>query len=377
MSSKHSEEPVIIVGGGIAGLALARTLTETHIPFRLFERRPKDSDIGLALNLPGNAIRALSMLGLRNQIESVGRPLCRREYRTAHDQILFQVDEDKFWGPALRPRSVRRAELLSMLADGLPQECVSYGTSLSGIEPHATHPRILLEDGTRISGPLIVGADGVRSIVRREIYGNEPGTGLATIANASWRFMAPNPGVDCWTVWASATGMVLLMPVGDDEVYGWAAVTSSKLPQDKFESLRTLAHDFPTRVSEVLSYTLADPKRLYYSPLDEVRLDRWHEKRSVLIGDAAHATAPVWAEGAALGMEDAIVLGRLLAAPTEVPATLAKFEAIRRPRIEHVQARTDAISKIARLPLFIRNRLLPFTGARSYRQTYGPLREPI
>lgn len=164
------------------------------------------------------------------------------------------------------------------------------------------------------------------------------------------------------------------MPVSDTEVYGWAAITAPARFGGGVEALLDMAADMPCRVRETVVHAAANPAALYHSPLEEVRLPRWHSSAMVLIGDAAHATAPVWAQGAALGMEDAITLGTLLASSCHIPAALAEFEALRRPRVAHVQRMTDSLSRAARLSPLLRNVMLPFVGPRSYRQAYGPLR---
>jgi len=372
-----SQEPIVIVGGGIAGLALARTLEAGGVPYVLVERRADAQDGGLAINLPGNAIQALATLGLRDRVEALGHPFRRREYRTARDKLLFEIDEDAFWGSALRPRSMRRSDLTAILQEGLNLEQQRCGVEVRSLDLDSARPNVLLADGTALNASLIVGADGVRSTVRRALFGSDAGEGHAMLAEASWRFMAPNPGIDCWTVWAGAEGMVLLMPVDEHEVYGWAAITKPHARNLSRASLIELAKHFPDRVREAVAQGMARAGGLYHSPLEEVRLECWHGKHAVLIGDAAHATAPVWAEGAALGMEDAIVLGRLLADGADIPAALVEFEAQRRSRVGHVQAQTDAMSRAAKLPPMLRNMLLPFVGPKKYRQTYGPLMEPV
>ncbi|MGX9430132.1 MULTISPECIES: FAD-dependent oxidoreductase [Bradyrhizobium] len=374
----HSyEDSLLIVGGGIAGSALARALQRKDLPFRIIERRRTPFDGGLAINLPGNAIQALSALGLREQIEKFGHPLRRREYRTARDKLLFQVDEDAFWGPALRPRSIRRSALLSMLAAGLPEASLLYNADVQSMTLHSTHAELGLADGTNLATRLVVGADGVRSTIRTEAFGTVLGPGHALLAEKSWRFMAPNPGVDCWTVWAADEGVVLLMPIDDREVYGWAAITRPLSRGDSPEALDWLTRQFPERVRRTVLDVLARPNALYHSPLEEVRLNRWHNGRAVLIGDAAHATAPVWAEGVALALEDAIVLARALSTICDELPALADFEAQRRSRVAHVQALTDAMSQAAKLPAFIRNALFPFIGPKRYRQTYEPLKTAV
>jgi 2-polyprenyl-6-methoxyphenol hydroxylase-like FAD-dependent oxidoreductase len=109
--SLSSQDPVVIAYGGIAGLALARMLEEGGVPYVLVERRLTAQDGGLAINLPGNAIQALADLGLRDRIEAEGHPIGRREYRTAGDKLLFEMDEDAFWGRDAPPKhSPRRAD---------------------------------------------------------------------------------------------------------------------------------------------------------------------------------------------------------------------------------------------------------------------------
>jgi 2-polyprenyl-6-methoxyphenol hydroxylase-like FAD-dependent oxidoreductase len=365
------------VGGGISGLALARSLEVEGIPYRLVERHPTAADGGLAINLPGNAIRALTLLGLHEQIEELGHPLRRREYRTAGDRLLFAVDEDEFWGPALRPRSITRSSLIGLLREGLDKDAIRYSAEVQAIADDATTPELVFRDNTRLGASVIVGADGVRSVVRRETFGNGSERGHGMLAEASWRFMVSNADITCWTVWADAEGMVLLMPTGDGLVYGWAAITSPQKYGRSPEDLAEMVSKFPKHVREIVARATSDQATLHHSPLEEVRLERWHRNRVVLIGDAAHATTPVWAQGAALGMEDAIALGRTLAKGKPIPPALGTFARSRRARVAHVQAMTDAMSRAAKLPPFVRNMLLPLVGPRRYRQTYGPLKAPF
>ena len=97
----------------------------------------------------------------------------------------------------------------------------------------------------------------------------------------------------------------------------------------------------------------------------------------VLVGDAAHATAPVWAQGAALALEDAIVLAELLATRDDWSGVGADFERLRRPRVDHVQAATDRMSRLAALPSRLRDLVAPVLGPRTYRDAFAPLRTPV
>jgi 2-polyprenyl-6-methoxyphenol hydroxylase-like FAD-dependent oxidoreductase len=356
---------VLVVGDGIAGLALARALRHRGVPVARSGGTPRP---GLAINLPGNAITALDRLGLRDEIESLGRPTRRREYRTSSGRLLFAVDEDEFWGPAARPRCVRRADLLDVLADNVPVE----HAPIASLRSVAGGAEVLDADGLRAEYGFLAGADGVRSTVRSALFPGA-GTGRAVLSQASWRFMAPNPGVGCWTAWSGAGAAFLLIPVDGDEVYGYASATGGGAVAADPSWLADTFAGYAGPVPTVVDAVLRSPSTLLHSPVEEVRTPSWASGRCVLLGDAAHATAPVWAEGGALALEDALTLADLLATSdwdTVGPA----FEDARRGRVAHVQAMTDRFAKTVGLPIWLRDVVTPWVGPRTYRATYGPLR---
>ncbi|MEV4640651.1 FAD-dependent monooxygenase [Actinoplanes sp. NPDC049548] len=367
-------EPVLIIGAGIAGLALARALHHADVPYAIYERRTEAADAGLAINLPGNAITALHRLGLGDAIAGAGFPVLRREYRTQRGRLLFGIDETAFWGPDATPHCVRRADLHAMLRDGLPDENLHLDLGVTAVRQDETGVEVDLSDGSTARGALVVGADGVRSTVRRATFG-EQGVRAAVLSAASYRFMAPNPGVDCWAAWIGDRGTYLLLPVSPDEVYGFASATGGGPAAPDLGWLAETFTGFPEPVGQTLKAVLADPSRLYHSPIEEIRIPRWTHGRAVLIGDAAHATAPVWAQGAALALEDAEVLAGLLVGGGDAAAAAARFEQVRRPRVTHVQTQTDRFSKTAGLPGWVRALTAPLAGPAGYRAAYGPLRE--
>jgi 2-polyprenyl-6-methoxyphenol hydroxylase-like FAD-dependent oxidoreductase len=368
---------VVIAGGGVAGLAVARALYLKGIPALVLESRATLRDAGLAVNLPGNAIRALDGLGLAGELGEKGTPVRRREYRNERGRLLFSVNETEFWGEGAQPRCVRRSDLVTVLARGLPDEAVRHGCPVVSVEQSAgdgaAGPVVAgLGDGSAEQAGLLVGADGVHSAVRGEVFGGHAPR-AALVSDASWRFMTLNPGVDCWTVWAGSRGaLFLLIPVDQGEAYGWVAAPG-RAPGDLPEAFRR----FPKIVRETLETAWAQPVPPYHSPLEEVRMPTWSHDRVVLIGDAAHATAPVWAQGAALAIEDAQVLADLLATRQDWDRVGLEYEQRRRPRVEHVVAATDHLSRMAGMPALLRDALMPLAGPRSYRAAYQPLQAPV
>ena len=382
---------VVVAGAGIAGLAMARALHRRGIPVLVLDRLPGPPDAGLGLNLTGNAVRAFRALGIGEELGGLGTPIRRREYRTDRDRELFAVDESAFWSDGDGSRCVRRQDLLDALGDGLPAGTVRWNATVTAIEPTATGLEVRLDDGTVESGGFVVGADGVHSTVRAHAFGDASGGSdrrTALLSAASWRFMTTDPGVACWTVWTGAQGTFLLIPVGGGEVYGFASATRGGPVVADPEWLRTTFASFPDPVPRVVDGVLdvgvdvgvgggetgAGPSSLYHSPIEEVRIPQWSSGRTVLIGDAAHATAPVWAQGAAMAAEDALVLAELLAENGDWDQVGIRYERRRRPRVEHVQTMTDRLSKTAALPIWLRNLLVPRLGPRSYQETYEPLR---
>jgi 2-polyprenyl-6-methoxyphenol hydroxylase-like FAD-dependent oxidoreductase len=366
-----------VAGAGIAGLAMLRALHRHDIPASAMEQRPTAAaETGLAINIPGNGIRALASLGLADKLDDLGAPVNRREYRNAHGRLLFAVAEDEFWSGQSGSRCVRRNELVGLLADGIAPGSVHTGQTVTAVRNTPESVQVSLADGTTTSGGFMVGADGVRSAVRAGTLGTDGRRG-AVLSNASWRVMAPNPGVGCWTVWAGEHGAFLLIPVDRDEVYGFASASRGDSVTADPDWLHTTFASYPGPVRSVLGALRAAPGALYHSPIEEVRVPRWTVGRTALIGDAAHATAPVWAEGAALAAEDAIVLARLLAEHEDWATVGDEYERLRRPRVAHVQAMTDRLSRAAGLPTWLRDLLLPVVGPRSYRSTYTPLKTPI
>jgi 2-polyprenyl-6-methoxyphenol hydroxylase-like FAD-dependent oxidoreductase len=370
------DDRVLIAGGGIAGFALARALHRRGIPAVVFDRFAGPPDAGLGINLPGNAVHALGTLGVADDLTRLGVPIRRREYRNGRGRLLFAVDEDAFWGEADRSRCVRRTDLLDLLGTGLPTDMFRWNSAVTSVRSGADGVEVGLADGTTGTGGFVVGADGVHSTVRTAALG-DAGLRTALLSAASWRFTAPNPGVDCWTVWSAPGGTFLLIPVDADNVYGYASATRGGPVDGDPQWLRTTFAGFPDPVPDVVTTLLAQPSSLYHSPVEEVRTGRWSRDRVVLVGDAAHATAPVWAQGAALAVEDSVVLADLLATGEDWSLVGPEYERRRRPRVTHVQAMTDRFSRAAKLPGWLRDTVLPFVGLRTYHDTYRPLRTPV
>lgn len=367
---------VLVVGGGIAGFAMMRALDQWGIPALLVDRLSGPPDAGLGLNLPGNAVRALRDLGVGGELKARGVPVRRREYRNAGNRLLFAIDEASFWDADAGSICALRGDVLELLRAEVSMSAVRWGKGVSAVVERGKQVEVSFHDTEVERYDFVVGADGVHSGVRTSVLG-AAGRRAALLSAAGWRFMTTNPGVDCWSSWTGAAETFFLIPVDEERVYGFASPTKGRSVNTDQQWLGSAFGNYPQLVRSAVSSVLAEPSSLYYSPIEEVRLDSWHRGRVVLIGDAAHATSPVWAQGAALAAEDALVLAELLGTREDWTRVGSEFDGRRRPRVEHVQKMTDRLSRAAGLPGWLRDAILPVAGPRTYRETFGPLREPV
>lgn len=366
---------ILVVGAGVAGRSAARALARHGLGCTVVERRGEQTGLGMGLNLPGNATRALAELGAADHVVAHGVPLRRREYRNGAGRLLFSVEDEEFWRGVGPPVCLRHGYLLEALELPVHRVTREIRTAIAarltsgGVE-------VELDGGDRRQFDFVIGADGVHSALRGAVAPGELRPSRMT--GSSFRFVADAPGIDCWTAWSGRNATVVLIPVEPGSVYGYAASTRGEPTGTDPGWLSRAFAGFPRPVTEVIDRVAAGEGDLRHDPVEEVHAECWHRDRLVLIGDAAHAAGPVWAQGAALAMEDALTLAELLARTPakEWAAVGAEFERIRRPRVEHVRAATDRMSRLARLPGWVRNLSAPLLGPRAYREAYRPLCTP-
>jgi len=364
---------VLVVGAGVAGLALGRALTQRGVDCTVVERRRPTNTLGMGLNLPGNAVRTLRHLGVLDQTQSHGAPVSRREYRNSKGRLLFSTDDAAFWTGVGQPHCIRHGHLLEALRTP-PTATTLHGVEVVSARPSGGRMAVQMADGDLTMCDFVVAADGVHSKLRSAIADDNSAVGRSAMTQSSWRFIVGNPGVDCWTTWSGARATFLLVPVGNSEVYGYASSTRGETTGSDPGWLAQTFADFTAPVTTVIAALLAGFGEMHHARVEEVRIPTWHSGRLVLIGDAAHATGPVWAQGAALAMEDALVLADQLAHHTDWSTVGPAFEAARRARVEHVQKATDQMSNLAKLPTWLRAIGAPFLGPRAYREAYEALR---
>jgi FAD-dependent urate hydroxylase len=366
---------VLIVGGGIAGLALAPMLTRIGVAVDVIERGPAWRPAGTGIYLPGNAAGALRVLGLEAQVASRAVEIARQRFYDHRGRLLFEVDVAELWagvGPCL---ALHRAELHRLLREAAGDVPVRIGLAVKRLAQRDGVVSVEFSDGTSGEYDLVVGADGIHSAVRRLTF--EPPAVPRPVGQVGWRFLAPRPPeVTTWSVMLGRRSAFLTIPIDGDCVYCYCDVVSTpvhdtpeRVPPERLDELFAEFAEPATTLLDALD-AAADT---HVSTIEEVALDRWARERVVLIGDAAHATSPNMAQGAAMALEDALVLTDCLRKISAIPDAIDAFEARRRPRTDWVRAQTHRRDHTRYLPPAIRDNVLRFLGRRIFHANYRPL----
>jgi salicylate hydroxylase len=338
---------IAIVGGGLAGLAAAQALKSFGITAEVFEAAPALGEIGAAVNASPQAVKALRAIGVGDKIAAVGYAspgIYTRNMQTG--EFLEFNDRHKAAARYGAPYySFHRADLLDALASGLDRGAIHLGHRLTGLQENDDRIALAFANGARVEAEYVIGADGVRSVIRRALYGDD------------------NPSYTGQMVWrallnAGDVPAEVLEPTGHIQWVGPGCHLLAYYIRDcKLVNIVT-QEDTDKWVEEGWS-TRGDPDEMRLSfPNPEPRLEKllglvtecskwglftrpltanWGRSRVELIGDAAHAMLPNAGQGACQAFEDAYILARWLNACRDPVEAFAQFRRVRVPRVHGVQ----------------------------------------
>ena len=367
-----SRQRVLIVGGGIAGLALAPMLARAGVAVEVIEREPAWRPSGTGMYLPGNAARALRALGLEAHVASRAVEIPRQSFRDQRGRLLFEVDVAELWRPVGPCLAIHRADLHELLLEAAGDVPIHLGMTVNRVTGQDRVVSVELSDGTSGDYDLVVAADGIGSAVRQLTFA--PTALPRPVGQIGWRFLAPRPPeLTTWSVMLGRRTAFLTVPIDGARVYCYCDVVSPRGPDsaeyDPAERLRHLFAEFAEPAATLLDAAAG----IHVSTIEEVALDSWARKHVVLIGDAAHATSPNMAQGAAMALEDALVLTDSLQRFPAIPDAIAAFQARRRPRTDWVRAQTHRRDRTRYMSPAIRDNVLRFLGRRIFHANYRRL----
>ncbi|REF36266.1 FAD-dependent monooxygenase [Thermasporomyces composti] len=354
----------VVVGGGIGGLAAAVALERRGWEVEILEQAAELTAVGAGLSLWPNAVRALDRLGLGEVVRQRALLGVRGGIQDTSGRWLARTDTDELERRFGTAAVVHRADLVEALRAAL-----SAASLRTGVTVHAAHPDgTVLHSAGSSSGDLVVGADGVRSVVRQSVWPHAPAPRY--VGYSAWRMltrpMAVDEAVETW----GRGERFGYAPLSDGRVYCFAVANAREgAAHGGLAELRRRFGGWHEPIPALLD-AVDDSDLLYHDIYDLPPLSSYVSGRVVLLGDAAHAMTPDLGQGACQALEDAVVLGDCLdlerPAAGDVEHAMVAYDEARRPRAQTIARRSRQVGAVAqwsaRPAVLLRNtalRLLP------------------
>ena len=335
-------EKVLVVGAGIGGLTLAAALGQRGIETDIVEIKPSHEVQGVGILQPGNALRALDSIGVLDECFAAG----------------FQTDEYRYFdadgGLIAKLRLLRIADASRPAINMLPRPALHrilsgaaeragarlrLGVTVGELEQSDEGVAVGFTDGRRGRYDLVVGADGIRSGIRAMIFGLvEP----QFTGHGVWRYTTSRPAeLDYQAMYLGVGAKAGLVPLTNETMYLLLVTNEPDNPRMPAEKLHVLLRERLAQFGHLVApvrESVTDPRSVVYTAIEEIILPPpWYRGRVVLIGDAAHASSPHVAQGAAMAVEDAVVLAEVASGDASAPDMLDQFMRRRYQRCKFVQ----------------------------------------
>lgn len=346
-------QEVVIAGGGIGGLTLAVALHQAGISVRLFECRAEPQAVATGLSLWAPVIAPLQTLGL--DFSAVGAPLVQLIIQAQNQQRLTVVpvgEASRQFGAA--SYAVERPLLLQGLANLLPPDCIERDRVADSVDQTGDHrPCLNLADGQTVSADLIVACDGIHSTLRAAVVGpvalrSVPEVIWSAVTDAATAELPTHTQIDSW----QAGGKGGLADVGRGRWRWYLTLNAHRAEQIQTkEALLQVAQGWCPPLARAISQT--PPEAIVRTVAEDLPpLPRWHDRRLVLLGDAAHATTPFAGMGACSAIGDALALAEQLQTQTNLETALTAY-------VRSRKARAEAIVRDSRFKLWLATMQLP------------------
>lgn len=348
--SSESISRVLVVGGGIGGLATAMALRRAGCQVDLVELQNHWQQSGVGIIQPANALRALDSLGLAQACLAAGFAYEGYDYFDAQGTLIHAMPSPRVAPHLPAHNGILRSRLHEILLVAARESGADLraGTTWTELTPKADAVEVDFSDGRRETYDLVIAADGIYSPLRARLFGTQYAP--QTTGQSVWRLTMPRPADMTRGVMMSAENRKAgYIPLSQELMY--LLLVTQETPGRQFSreelpnALRERLEGFGGLVAATRHH-VTDDCDVVYRPLEVVMLPPpWHAGRVVFIGDASHASTPHLGQGAAMAVEDAIVLGELVRGATPVSSLGEAFTARRYARATHIQNASFAIGE--------------------------------
>lgn len=338
---------IAIIGGGIGGLATVIALLKKGFNVQVYERAQALRTIGAGLTLSPNGLNSLDAIqpGIVELLKRSGSQMNTLTLKRSTGEMIASKPITTLQNYGQPLLNIQWSRLQAILASVIPPDVIHLNHRCIGFEQHENSVEVYFEDGKTVQSDLLIGADGINSIVRQLLIGDD----LSYAGRMSWRAVIHYPH----ELLTSNTSTLIIAPDGKNFLLvdvggGYTFWSAGALLAD--DSVCQCATDAKARVAEIfaewvdpveaiIKATPAD--KIVERPIfcDRTPLKRWSEGKVTLLGDAAHPVVPSLGQGANTAFEDAYELAECLVAPS-IEAALESYEHHRIPRTEAIYTRS-------------------------------------
>ena len=342
-----SKASIGIIGGGIGGVAAAAALHRAGIDAVVYEKAPQLREVGAGMMLWPNATRVLRELGVLESVLANCSPSTHFLVRASCGKVLMDIVLGRFEVPAI---CARRADLLAALLTTLPPERVFLGHEFHYLEQLKDKVRVHFANGVVKVHDALIGADGIRSRVRAQLFGASAPVYRGYVV---WRGVARYEGMAIQTganseTWGNGKRFGILS-IGQSK-YTWYA--TANVSPDHLDAAGGRKHELHLAfagwhepIADLIAAT-DETGIMKHGAYDLAPLRRWSQKMVTLLGDAAHPCTPNLGQGGCMALEDAPVLAKCIALEVPIEVALRRYESLRRERTRHIQQRSLLMGRI-------------------------------
>ncbi|MFN8356477.1 MAG: FAD-dependent monooxygenase [Spirosomataceae bacterium] len=351
---------IAIIGGGIGGLTTALALIQNGQEVTVYESATEIKPVGAGIVMANNAMQVFDKLGIRAKIERAGCKISNIKITDAQLNTISVSDLTKFeikYG--VYNVAIHRADLQKILANEIGFQNIQLSKRLLKIEKENDF-KLTFDDSTSIIADIVIGADGIKSTVRNQLFGVGS---IRDTKQRCWRGVAEfdwssNYNHEAFEAWGKGKRFGFVK-ISDKKVY-WFAVCDDILIKDN-STITELFKDFHPEIVKIISETQND-KIIFSDIIDLQPIYQWQKGKVCLIGDAAHATTPNMGQGACQAVEDAYVLGKLFGQGKSAEEVFAQYEKLRMGKAHYIVNTSWTIGKVAHfqnsIAVWLRNALV-------------------